>query len=58
MTATGLGVTIQRHRALLDEQLRVASGRRRTGKFQKRSQRQGTADDNIDQLLNLIGMMR
>jgi hypothetical protein len=58
MAAPGLGAAVDRHLAVLDEQLGMTTGRGCAGELEKRPQRQGTGDMNVVQLLSLIGMMR
>ena len=58
MAATQLGRAVHAHLSVLDEYLGFAAGRRRAGQLEKRPQREGTRDGDVDQLLRRIGMMR
>jgi len=49
---------VHAHLAGLDQQLGLAAGERRAGQLEKRPQRQGTLDRDVDQLLRRMGMMR
>jgi hypothetical protein len=58
VAAAGLDVPVHLHIALLDEHLGVPTRGGRAGELEERAQRERGTDENIDQLLNLIGMMR
>lgn len=56
--ATQLHDAVDHHLAALDEQLGVSARGSNCRDLEKRSQRQRAVDDDLVQLLSLIGMMR
>jgi hypothetical protein len=58
VAATQFDRAVHAHLSVLDEQLGLAAGPGRTGQLEKRPQREGTPDGDVDQLLRRIGMMR
>jgi hypothetical protein len=61
--AAPLASAVDRHLALLDQQLGVAARRRRSGDLEERPEGQGARDEDVfrpccRQLLKRIGMMR